>query len=129
MGYHNTFGMTGGYANMAWNYGFQSYSTGNWGVGNKDLISLGLSSVTKTTTPIWQQSLIGASGAVVQYTPNGGLSVMEGSSGYILGSAANGALGPKLSNSRFGNNLSSNLVFGTSQLMMNLLEKGEKFNK
>jgi len=127
--YHNTFGKTGGYANMAWNYGYQSFSTGNFSLGNKDLISLGISGFIRGNTPVWQQSAIGASSGLIQYTPNKGLQVLEGSAGYIAGTMVNGALSPILSNSRFGNAFSANFVFGTSQMGVNILENKDKWRE
>jgi hypothetical protein len=60
---------------------------------------------------------------------NDGLQTMQGSGGYIFGSLANGVLTPVLSNSRFENNLSSNFIFGTSQMILNIYQKKEKWNK
>ena len=60
---------------------------------------------------------------------NDGFQTMQGSGGYVFGSMANGALTPVLSNSRFGNNFSSNFVFGTSQMIINIYENKENWDK
>lgn len=118
---------------IAYNYVSQSISTGNWGVGNKDLIGGVLSGINldgagKFKTPL--QSILGTSGAFIQYTPNKGLQTIgDNSKGYFFGSLVNGALQPVLSNSRYGNNFSSTFIFGTSQLVVNVYDDGKHFSE
>ena len=101
------------------------------GIGNKDLIGLSVSgSNANKMLPVWAQSVLGTSGAFVQYTPNKGLQTYkQHSDGYFWGTLLNGSLQPVLSNSRYGNNFSSNFIFGTSQMYINVYDDGKDFSK
>jgi RHS repeat-associated protein len=127
--YNRTFGVNGGYMNMAYNYGAQSMSTGSLRLGNKNLFSLAMSGFIRGTTPLVQQSAIGASSSYFNVTLDKGFQVLKGSNAYKISSILNGAITPFIGGSKYANGLSSTLGSSLTQTYINIMENGENWDK
>jgi RHS repeat-associated protein len=97
-GYHNTFGMNGGYVNVVTNYLIQSSSTSSMNIGNHNITTY-LPSLFVGKFNIETQCYIGAAGGLISYVPNNTSApkfthVFNQNIGYTMINVVNGGLAP-----------------------------------
>ena len=123
-GYHNTFGVNGGYQNTLINTIYQTATSPG---SNFEYSGFLISGFTPSGTALWKQGLVGISSSYVSVTSDG--VKLSGVNTYSTLTAYNNMLIPVLGNSHFGNSLSSNFIFGSFQLFINTKQKSENEKK
>lgn len=126
--YHSTFGMNGGYLNLGASYVTQSISTGSTNPMDHNIFEYGASAFVGKFS-IQNQSLIGAGGGLVDYTPNderGVKHLFNQNAGITLLNVVNGGTAPIYNlTGPIGGFVLGNTQQATMGYFINQLEKGQ----